>query len=68
MGCSKVFFFHYSNTCAGVLTLYTWYISDMKTLEQSKCRPLPSLTTTSVTTESECASSDTNIGWVAKGF
>ena len=53
MGCSKVFF-HYSNTCPGVLTLYKWHISDMQTLEQPKCRALPSLTTTSVATQSEC--------------
>ena len=39
------------------------YISDMQTLEQHKCRP-PSLTTTSVATESERAPSDTSIGWV----
>ncbi len=32
--------------------------------EQPKCRP-PSLTTTSVDTESECAPSHTNIGWAA---
>ena len=35
----------------------------MTTLEQPKCRPLPSLTATSVAAESECAPSDTNIGW-----
>ena len=35
----------------------------MKTLYQPKCRPLPSLTTTSVATESEWATSDANIGW-----
>ncbi len=39
MGCSKVSFFHSSNSCPGVLTLCKWYISDMKTLEQPKCRP-----------------------------
>ena len=36
----------------------------MKTLEQPKCGPLPSLTTTSIATESVCAPRDTNIGWV----
>ena len=35
----------------------------MKTLEQPKCRPLPSLITTSVATKSECVPSDINIGW-----
>ncbi len=35
----------------------------MKTLEQPKCRPLLSLTTASVATESVCAPSDKNIGW-----
>ena len=49
MGCSlRVFFHRYFNTCPGVLTLYRWYISDMKTSEQPKCL-------TSVATESECA-------------
>ena len=35
----------------------------MKTLEQPKCWPLLSPSTTSVATESVCAHSDTNIGW-----
>ena len=64
MGCSEVFFSHYSNGCPGVLTLYKWHICDTKTLERPKRRPVPSLTATSVATESECAHSDTNIGWV----
>ena len=57
------FFPHYSNTSPGVLTLSKWYISGMKTLERPKHWPA-SLTTTSVTIESECAPSNTNIGWV----
>ena len=32
-------FFHYSNPCPGVLTLSKCYISDLKTLEQPRCRP-----------------------------
>ena len=43
------FFFCYSNTCRGILTLYKWYLSDMKTSEQPRCQP-PSLTTNSVAT------------------
>ena len=41
-GCSEGFFFHSSNTRpGGVLTLYKWHISDMKTLQQPKRRPPP---------------------------
>ncbi len=65
MGYSKIFF-HYCNTCPGVLMLYKWCISDIKNLEQPKCRSLSSLTTTSVATESESAPSDTNIGWAVE--
>ncbi len=43
--------------------LYKWHISDAKILEQPKQLSTPSLTATSVATESECAPSDTNIGW-----
>ncbi len=63
MGCSKIFFPHYSNSCPGVLTLHKWRTNDVKTLYQPNCRPHPSLTTTCVDTESECATSDTNFGW-----
>ncbi len=66
LGCSKVSSL-YCNPCPAVLMLYKRYISDMEALEQPKCRPLPSLTTTSVATEGECApTSDTSVGWVVE--
>ncbi len=59
MGCSKGFFFHYSNTCPGVLTLYKWYENlratkiDDPIASNHWCR------------HRWCAPSDTNIGWDA---
>ena len=40
----------------------------MKTLGQSKCRPLPPLATTSVVSDGVRAPSDANIGWVSVLF